>query len=873
LADRLQRAAAAVLALLAAISAWLSAGTIAVYGGDTSRIAVLPSFAILGGVCVVAVAAAWLTRLRLPDAWPLGISLVLWLPFLPGNLPAPFLMWEGPIEWLVWLSVIAGLLAARPPSMPRWMAEPSAAPIVAALVLSVAWFTVFERIGDVIPGGDEPHYLAATQSLLKDADLRVANNYAQGDYLDYFPGRLEPHFLKRSAAGEIYSIHAPGVSVIVLPAFVVAGYTGAVLTMILIAAMTAVLTWRLAFRVSGSAAGAWAGTMAVFASAPYFFHAFTIYPEIIGSFSVVAGVWLLIELADGHDVSRRELIAVGTALAVLPWLHTRFAILAGILGVLIVLRLIARPSSPLRIATFLAVPIAAGIAWFAFFYFIWGSPSPSAPYGPDTNTSASYIPRGLIGLLIDQQFGVLTTAPIYLVAIAGAISLFRVRPRLTVELLLVVVPYAITVASFAMWWAGAAAPARFLVAILPLAALPIAVIAGRLPVVTILLLLVSTALMVPRAFVDEGRFVYNNRSGIDATLRWLSANVDLPLAMPSVHRTGGSAAIRDAAVWIAGLVAAAGMAAAIAKRWGAGARFAVTAVLLAIAVMASARVAWSYDAAPAFNIDRAKLAALGRFRPAWQTTVVEGRNWERKSAADFLDRMTIELSMSSAMALDRVPAGDYEVSVPEIVGTSSRLQLYVGRNDQPFETLSASDMGSGAPFGLHLPVMLRTLNFRSDPPAPETKARLMLRPVGVLPAAARRAAIRALRVGPSRMFFFDEWAYPERDGFWTRANGSSVVVIDAGNRSQEQGISVTAGAVPTTIVLSAGSWEQSLSLEAGQKQDVMLPPAETGSWPLRIRSGAGFRPSERESGNRDVRELAAWIALREPGMLSSVKPE
>jgi hypothetical protein len=42
--DRRSRAGAAVLALLAAISIWLSLGTIAVYGGDTSRIAALPSF-------------------------------------------------------------------------------------------------------------------------------------------------------------------------------------------------------------------------------------------------------------------------------------------------------------------------------------------------------------------------------------------------------------------------------------------------------------------------------------------------------------------------------------------------------------------------------------------------------------------------------------------------------------------------------------------------------------------------------------------------------------------------------------------------------------------------------------------------------------
>ena len=170
----------------------------------------------------------------------------------------------------------------------------------------MAALAAFSQVRGVIPGGDEPHYLAATQSILKDFDLRVANNYADGDYLDYFPGRLEPHFLKRSTSGEIYSIHAPGVSIVVLPAFAVAGYAGAVLTMILIAALTAAITWRLAWMVSGSVAGAWAGAAAVFATTPYFFHTFTIYPEIIGSLCVAIGAWLLIDLADlSPELQRR----------------------------------------------------------------------------------------------------------------------------------------------------------------------------------------------------------------------------------------------------------------------------------------------------------------------------------------------------------------------------------------------------------------------------------------------------------------------------------------------------------------------------------------------------------------------------------------
>lgn len=59
--------------------------------------------------------------------------------------------------------------------------------------------------------GDEPHYLVLAQSLLSDNDLKVANNYARGDYRAYYPGDLQPHLtgldevrLKR------YSQHAPG---------------------------------------------------------------------------------------------------------------------------------------------------------------------------------------------------------------------------------------------------------------------------------------------------------------------------------------------------------------------------------------------------------------------------------------------------------------------------------------------------------------------------------------------------------------------------------------------------------------------------------------------------------------------------------------
>ena len=124
--------------------------------------------------------------------------------------------------------------------------------------------------------------------------------------------------------------------------------------------------------------------------------------------------------------------------------------------------------------------------------------------------------------------------------------------------------------------------------------------------------------------------------------------------------------------------------------------------------------------------------------------------------------------------------------------------------------------------------------------------------------------MRANRYGHARAFFFDDWAYPEPDGFWTRAER-----IGHGGDRHRRGdappglpITITAGAVPTTIRLSIGTWEESLSLAAGQKQDVMLPPVRIRG--LAAATFARVRASARRSAtasSRDVRLLAAWIAI------------
>ena len=160
----------------------------------------------------------------------------------------------------------------------------------------------------------------------------------------------------------------------------------------------------------------------------------------------------------------------GAALALLPWMHTRFAVLAATLGGLILVRLARAPDPFSKAAAFLAVPAASAVGWLGFFLVVYGTLDPTAPYGGDVGSSFAYLPNGFGGLFFDQGFGLFAAAPVLAVALLG---FARIR-RLALEWLVVAVPYVLAVGTYPMWWAGSSGPARFLVPLLLPLAIPAA---------------------------------------------------------------------------------------------------------------------------------------------------------------------------------------------------------------------------------------------------------------------------------------------------------------------------------------------------------------------------------------------------------------
>ena len=60
----------------------------------------------------------------------------------------------------------------------------------------------------------------------------------------------------------------------------------------------------------------------------------------------------------------------------------------------LVVRLSGTADRARAVAAFSVVPAASALAWFAFFWIIWGTPNPAAPYGRDTQSALAHLSAG-----------------------------------------------------------------------------------------------------------------------------------------------------------------------------------------------------------------------------------------------------------------------------------------------------------------------------------------------------------------------------------------------------------------------------------------------------------------------------------------------
>ena len=606
-ADRRPLAVLALAGLAVGVAVWLLPASHHITSwrdGGPARVALVapPSrlvWAAVAGLCLAGAAGWWwrrsgrplstLARLLVPVQL-LWLWVVPYLPWLPTEVPLLLLL-AGPMRWLVASSALVGCVAVAVetgqlhPGTLRW---PGRGFVFAASLV------VFLGVGHYVKqvqglGGDEPHYLVITHSLLVDRDLRIENNHQEQDYWDFHPGELPMHYLARGRDAVIYSIHSPGLPAVLLPAYAVAGRWGATATVGLLAALAALAMFDLASLIGSRPIGlaTWA---AVAFTIPFGLHSWLIFPEMPAALLMAwVALWVW---RDGPD-QPWPWVWRGAALSLLPWLQMKFSLLLFVSGLWLAFRLWPRVQ---LVVAFLAPIAISGVLWLGSFYVMYGDFNPTVAYGYSQGAELAWlnIPRGLLGLSFDQEYGLLPYSPIFAASVLGAWAMARRRETrgYLIGVLLVIVPFLASTTQYYMWWGGDTVPARFLVPILPLLAPMIAVairdLRGRAGRSAIALSLGYSVLVFVVVVARPGaRLMYNDRDGTGRLIETVQAGVPLTTTLPSFINPDILIQLPSTAVWVVAAILGAAAARLAARRAGTGGFWSATMAVLVFGVSGS----------------------------------------------------------------------------------------------------------------------------------------------------------------------------------------------------------------------------------------------------------------------------------------------
>jgi hypothetical protein len=313
--------------------------------------------------------------------------------------------------------------------------------------------------------GDEPHYLVMAQSLWREGDLDLRDNYAREDWREFRSGPTEPHYAAPRKDGRPFPGHAPGLPFLLAPVYALGGRLACAILLGAMVAGVGALAFHLAVLEGLSTTSALlAGLLA--AGPPLAAYGLHIYTEAASALLVFAAYAFI------RFGTRPVNSAAAAVLAcALPFLHPRMA-LASIVIAFAAFAYRDRVSLP----TFAAVTALGVAAYGAFWMTVFGVPTALGIYGGVPEDAAFNPAQALMGLLIDRAYGLLPYAPAFLAlflmkAPRGAAADEARRDGVELAMMLAVVLPALL---WRMWWGGQSPPARLIAPMTPFLALLVA---------------------------------------------------------------------------------------------------------------------------------------------------------------------------------------------------------------------------------------------------------------------------------------------------------------------------------------------------------------------------------------------------------------
>ncbi len=337
------------------------------------------------------------------------------------------------------------------------------------LAVMMSWFYLFRW--SACPNetyGDEPHYLLMTHSLLDDGDLNLFDEYADEVYRSFYPHHLDP---KPSDLVTQTEIRSRGLgftfSIILIPAYWVAGYSGVSIFLIVLTVVLVVQTFRFYCDATDEPGMAFAIALILGTTIPILLYAHLVYPDIAGALIIVTCLRLL--NSPDFDIRRKRyplLLIILSGLLIL--LKFRFFFPAIVLLAAGLALLKSRPRRMVQYG-FLAGVVVTG--YFIVDVLLFQGELFARRFG-EIDQLKLYLPDlasfGVIpGFFLDQESGIIWLAPLFLMVIPGIRLWSRPRSAVFWCCCLILPLTIISLLGHAAWHSLPTPPLRYMIPALP----------------------------------------------------------------------------------------------------------------------------------------------------------------------------------------------------------------------------------------------------------------------------------------------------------------------------------------------------------------------------------------------------------------------
>lgn len=345
--------------------------------------------------------------------------------------------------------------------------------IIIGIVITIILFSslLFARLyNNNSIGGDQVHYLVMTHSLLQDGDFDLKNDYQLKKYSTYWIDELDPHIPTRQFGHESpkwYSLHNPGLPILIAPFVKFFGNKSSILVMVFISLLTIFLTYLWTKQVTKNKSGALLGASVILTSV--FFIALNgyIFPNMLIAV-LFLGAMLLLEK---EKITKAQLMLLGFILGIGPWIHVKVLLSFATIGLIAVVQILLSKKAwkeRSKDLLVLSVPALVLVGLFEWKLHEWyGVILPSQTFAGDIIFFVS-AKDSLPAILFDATKGLFTNNPAFLLIFMGLPIWLHKAPKQIFKLFLIIGPSFFLQLTFLDWWGGWSPSGRYMIDILPI---------------------------------------------------------------------------------------------------------------------------------------------------------------------------------------------------------------------------------------------------------------------------------------------------------------------------------------------------------------------------------------------------------------------